>query len=123
VNPIPPEPRGAAQPFSAEYTAASLITQVNLVFFTAVEVLPNCRKARVSGRLFGCWHQYHHRAGPMREVDIMEFVGKEPDKVHGTMHFLRTIAMLPRRRALHYCTLQEFHIYAVEWFPERWTFT
>ncbi|MCD6303929.1 MAG: glycoside hydrolase family 16 protein, partial [Planctomycetes bacterium] len=57
------------------------------------------------------------------EIDIMEFVGHSPDLVHATVHF---------RKAGQHCSaggklkvarpFDAFHVYAVEWFPDRMDF-
>jgi beta-glucanase (GH16 family) len=54
------------------------------------------------------------------EIDIMEFVGKEPDKIYSTLHY--------RAGGVHKANHKEFetprpsgdfHVYAAEWFPDR----
>lgn len=54
------------------------------------------------------------------EIDIMEFVGKEPNQIHGTVHF-RLEGQ--HRSSGHAITTEKpfdgFHIYAVEWTPEK----
>jgi beta-glucanase (GH16 family) len=54
------------------------------------------------------------------EIDIMEFVGKEPNKVHGTTHFSVDDKHRSKGKALTVeRPFDDFHIYAVEWFPDR----
>ena len=54
------------------------------------------------------------------EIDIMEFVGKKPDLVHGTVHFSQE-----KKHKMNGGKLQvlrpfdDFHVYAIEWFPDR----
>jgi beta-glucanase (GH16 family) len=58
------------------------------------------------------------------EIDIMELIGRQPDRVHGTLHFgnphefLSAEYVLPAGETFD----QDFHIFAVEWEPEeiRW---
>ena len=54
------------------------------------------------------------------EIDIMEFVGKEPTGIHGTLHYFAEGKHQSDGGTLH--TNQpfaDFHVYAVEWTPER----
>jgi len=54
------------------------------------------------------------------EIDIMEFVGKEPDGIHGTVHY--AIAGQHQSDGGTLKTSRPFdayHVYAVEWTPER----
>jgi beta-glucanase (GH16 family) len=55
------------------------------------------------------------------EIDIMEFVGKEPDKIHGTVHYgdeqgkhKSNGGKLKAEKPY-----EDFHVYAIEWFPDR----
>jgi len=55
------------------------------------------------------------------EIDIMEFLGREPNKILGTLHFAG-----PDGRHAHNGgelttdkPYDDFHIYAVEWYPDR----
>lgn len=60
------------------------------------------------------------------EIDIMEFIGREPDKVHGTVHGpgycgaegITHSFMLPEGLVLK----DDFHVFEVEWEPDeiRW---
>jgi len=60
------------------------------------------------------------------EIDIMEFVGHNPDKVHATVHFPSSD---PSKRNAskggNLTTLNpwgDFHVYSLEWFPDRLDF-
>jgi beta-glucanase (GH16 family) len=63
-----------------------------------------------------------HQVGWPRcgEIDIMELVGKEPERVHGTIHYFANGkhasqgAQMPVEN-----TDTDFHIYAAEWTPDR----
>jgi beta-glucanase (GH16 family) len=54
------------------------------------------------------------------EIDIMEFVGRDPDHIYGTIHFA-----LDGKHAKDGGKIEtdrpfdDFHIYAIEWDPER----
>lgn len=57
------------------------------------------------------------------EIDVMEFVGKEPDKLHGTVHFSSEGKHASKGAALSVeRPFDDFHLYAVEWFPDRLDF-
>ncbi len=55
------------------------------------------------------------------EIDIMEFVGFEPNNVHGTCHF--SIDNKHKSKGGKYSAevspSKDFHIYAIEWFSDR----
>ncbi len=54
------------------------------------------------------------------EIDIMEFVGKEPDLIHGTVHYsLNGKHQSSGHRIKANRPFDAFHIYAVEWFPDH----
>lgn len=59
------------------------------------------------------------------EIDIMEYIGKEPAKIFGTLHGPgysggRGVGLSYSRDGLKFA--DDFHVYAVEWHPEdiRW---
>ena len=54
------------------------------------------------------------------EIDIMEFVGKDPGKIHGTLHFSKD----GKHQSIGKSVAadkpwEDFHVYAVDWTPER----
>jgi beta-glucanase (GH16 family) len=54
------------------------------------------------------------------EIDIMEFVGKQPDHIYGTIHY--ALQGKPQANQGSFCTrrpVDGFHRYAIEWTPER----
>lgn len=57
------------------------------------------------------------------EIDIMEFVGKEPNAIHATVHYFKDGK---HRASGHPLTTprpyDEFHVYALEWYPDRMEF-
>jgi beta-glucanase (GH16 family) len=55
------------------------------------------------------------------EIDIMEFVGKEPDVSHATVHWGRPHKSQGGKTTLPKLT-DDFHIFAVEWFPDHMDF-
>jgi len=55
------------------------------------------------------------------EIDIMEFVGKQPDAIHGTLHWKGADGKHKSNGSLIKtpAPYDDFHIYAVEWTPEQ----
>lgn len=60
------------------------------------------------------------------EIDVMEFVGHTPDQVHGTLHWGKSWKPEDKRSSGKALTVarpfDNFHIYAVEWYPDRLDF-
>jgi len=54
------------------------------------------------------------------EIDIMEFVGKDPSRIHGTLHYKKDGKHKQDGKAFETkAPYDDFHVYAVEWSPER----
>lgn len=55
------------------------------------------------------------------EIDIMEFIGKTPNDVYGTMHYPDPATKQKASMGKHTSdsTLTDFHIYAVEWSAQK----
>jgi beta-glucanase (GH16 family) len=54
------------------------------------------------------------------EIDIMEFVGKEPDAIHGTVHFQKDNKPAESGEEITRQNPSDgFHIYAIEWSPDQ----
>ena len=54
------------------------------------------------------------------EIDIMEFVGKEPGQIHGTLHYFADGKHQSDHESLKTpVPFDDFHTYAIEWTPER----
>lgn len=57
------------------------------------------------------------------EIDIMEFVGKEPDWVHANVHYaIDGKHQSGKGKLMTEKPYMEFHIYALEWYPDRFDF-
>ena len=117
--------RRSSIPF-AEYTAASVITESKASFlYGRIEVRAKLPQGR--GVWPAIWMLGTNRStlGWPRcgEVDIMEFVGKEPDRVHATVHFTKEGDHASKGGQLTtQAPYQDFHLYAVEWYPDRMDF-
>jgi beta-glucanase (GH16 family) len=117
--------RRASIPF-AEYTAASVITESKASFlYGRIEVRAKLPRGR------GVWPAIWMLGTNLTtlgwphcgEVDIMEFVGKEPDRVHATVHFTTEGKHASKGGQLTTSApYQDFHLYAVEWYPDRMDF-
>jgi beta-glucanase (GH16 family) len=122
----PEAPQGRRNLPAAEYTAASLITEGKFSFlYGRVEVRAKLPSGK--GVWPAIWMMGANRAtvGWPRcgEVDIMEFVGKEPDKVHATVHFFKDGRHASQGGKLTTSVpYQDFHLYAVDWSAERMDF-
>ena len=110
----------------ADYTSASLITEGKASFlYGRVEVrakLPQGRGVWPAIWMLGTSHQTigWPRCG---EIDIMEFVGKDPDHVHANVHFSKDGKHASKGAKLNTpAPYGDFHLYAVEWFPDRMDF-
>lgn len=110
----------------AEYTAASLTTLGRASWqFGRIEVRAKLPQGQ------GVWRAMWMLGDNIRkigwpacgEIDIMEFVGHTPNKVHGAVHYRKDGQHKSSGGAL---TVTEpwadFHVYAVEWTPERMDF-
>ncbi len=110
----------------ADYTAASLITEGKRSFlYGRVEVRAKLPQGK--GVWPAIWMMGVNRAAVgwprCGEVDIMEFVGKEPDRVHATVHFSKDGKHASKGgRLAAAAPFSEFHLYAVEWRPDRMDF-
>lgn len=110
---------------SAEYTSARLVTRNRAHFlYGRVEVRAELPRGR------GLWPAIWMLGANIGEVgwprcgeiDIMENVGFEPDRIHGTVH---TEAYNHTKKTEKGAELavpgisEGFHVYAIEWTPER----
>jgi beta-glucanase (GH16 family) len=118
----PGEAKGAGK-LPAHYTSASITTEGKASWlYGRIEV-----KAQLpAGK--GVWPAIWtlgtdiHEVGWPRcgEIDIMEFVGKEPGTIYGTLHYFvdHKHASKQGRLAVEK-TNTAFHVYAAEWTPDR----
>ena len=54
------------------------------------------------------------------EIDIMEFIGKEPGNIYGTVHYRRDGRHRSDQGRLETpAPHNDFHVYAIEWYPDR----
>lgn len=123
-----PERRWQQQREHADYTSASLTTQGRAPWtYGRIEA-----RAKVpSGR--GTWPAFWTLGTNMREVgwpacgeiDILEYVGHEPGVVHANVHTRGFNHARGNGRGARLSVPdaeKEFHVYAVEWTPQRMDF-
>ncbi|MCY2953885.1 MAG: glycoside hydrolase family 16 protein [Planctomycetota bacterium] len=112
----------STRPF-ADYTAASIITRKKADWtFGRIEVRAKLPQGR--GVWPAIWMLGTSGGWPAGgEIDIMEFVGHTPDVVHATVHFRKDGKHLSSgNRVTVEKPFDDFHLYAVEWFPDRMDF-
>ena len=106
-----------------DYTAASLITRGKASWqYGRIEVrakLPRGKGVWPAIWMLGDNHAYAH--WPFcGEIDIMEFIGKAPDAIHGTVHFaLNGKHQSETGTAPTVKPWEDFHLYGLEWTPQR----
>ncbi|MBN2375579.1 MAG: family 16 glycosylhydrolase [Sedimentisphaerales bacterium] len=111
------------QPEYASYTAASLITQGKSSWkYGRIEVRAQLPQGKGVWPAIWMLGVNFPEIGWLRcgEIDIMEFVGKEPDRIYATMHF----AEEGKHRSNGWSIgadqpYADFHVYAIEWQPDR----
>ena len=104
-----------------EYTAASLVTRHKASWqYGRIEMRAKLPQGKGVWPAF--WTMGDKGGWPAGgEIDIMEFVGKEPGFVHGTVHYAGPDGK-HRSNGDKLSTARpfdDFHIYAVEWFPDH----
>jgi beta-glucanase (GH16 family) len=119
----PDAKRGPTSRPSADYTAASIITRNKARWtFGRIEVRAKLPQGR------GVWPAIWMLGTSGRwpaggEIDIMEFVGHSPKLVHATVHFQKDGQHRSSGNKLAVeKPFDDFHVYAVEWFPDRMDF-
>ncbi len=110
----------------ADYTAASLNTEGKAGFrYGRVEVRAKLPQGK--GVWPAIWMMGTNRASVgwprCGEIDIMEFVGKEPTAVHATMHYSKDGQHASKGGQLKTTApYDDFHVYAVDWYPDHMDF-
>lgn len=113
----------------AEYTSASLHTK-GRAEWTHARVEVRARLPRGRGLWPAIWMlgaNWHEAGWPAcGEIDVMEFVGFEPDVVHHNVHTADHNHMLGNGRGTRVPMADAsdvFHVYAVEWDARRMSFS
>jgi beta-glucanase (GH16 family) len=111
-------PRG-----SGEYTSASIETR-GLASWQYGRIEMRAKLPQGRGQWPAFWAMGVKGRWPAcGEIDIMEFVGHTPDKVHGTLHWSGDGKHRQKGGTLAASKpWEDFHVYAVEWSAERMDF-
>ena len=109
-----------------EYTSASLIT-LNKASWKYGRIEVRAKLPQGGGVWPAIWtlgtNISQVRWPACGEIDVMEFVGKDPNKVHATVHYGAQGKHESNGGKLETETpYADFHVYAVEWFPDRMDF-
>ena len=107
----------------AEYTSASINTLYKeSALYGRLEMRAKLPHGRGVWPAFWTSGENEQTAGWPRcgEIDIMEFVGHDPQWIYGTLHWLRDGQAQSSGGKLQVAHLDDaFHVYAVEWDPSR----
>jgi beta-glucanase (GH16 family) len=110
----------------AEYTAASLITSRKASWlYGRIEVRAKLPQGQGVWPAIWMLGDNHNTSGWPRcgEIDIMEFVGHDPNHVHATVHYSLDGKHKSSGSKLETpAPYDDFHIYAVEWNKDRMDF-
>ena len=108
---------------AVEYTSASLTTLgLEAVQYGRIEMRAKLPQGK------GMWPAFWTLGTNITEIgwprcgedDIMEFVGKDTNHIYGTLHFARNGEHASDGGKLELASpYDDFHLYAVEWSPER----
>lgn len=102
-----------------EYTSASLITKNKFSFtYGRIEMLAKIPKGK------GVWPAFWtlgtgNNWPKCGEIDVMEYVGKEPENIHGTIHWDNGGHKMNGDKLEQKAPYEGFHVYAAEWYPDR----
>jgi len=108
---------------AVEYTSASLVTRDKMSFqYGRIEMRAKIPHGKGSWPAFWTLGADERKIGWPRcgEIDVMEFVGKEPGRIYGTMHFaIDGKHKSDGGKIETEKPFDDFHIYAIEWHPDR----
>ncbi|MFH0919766.1 MAG: family 16 glycosylhydrolase [Fibrobacterota bacterium] len=103
----------------ANYTSASMITK-NKFSFTYGRVEMEAKLPQGLGVWPALWTMGTTGIWPaLGEIDIMEYVGKAPHTIYGTIHWDDGGHRSIGGTYTYYYPYDGFHLYAVEWFPDH----
>jgi beta-glucanase (GH16 family) len=106
----------------ADYTAASIHTAGKFSWqYGRMEMRAKIPQGKGSWPAF--WTLGNKGGWPAcGEIDIMEFVGKDPDKIHATVHWDAGGHKSKGGTVTQKEPWADFHVYAVDWFADRMDF-
>jgi len=113
---------------TAQYTSASITTQ-NIAEWTYGKIEVKAKLSKGVGLWPAIWMLGENKAEvgwpKCGEIDIMEHVGYEKDSIFGTIHTQAYNHMIGTQRGKKIFIdkpYNEFHIYSIEWTPEKMDF-
>ncbi len=108
---------------NAQYTAASLITLGKASWrYGRIEVRAKLPQGKgVWPAIWMLGENFPKVSWPLcGEIDIMEFVGHDPNHIHGTIHYdINGQHTYKGNKIETEAPYNDFHVYAIEWFPDR----
>ncbi len=115
----------SAQRKASEYTSASITTE-GLAEFLYGRIEVRAKVPSGSGVWPAIWMlgvNFRETGWPVcGEIDVMEFVGNDPHRIHGNMHFLHPQENKHTSQTgnvhLDPAPSENFHLYAIEWNAE-----
>ena len=118
---------GSAEPQRSAYTSASLITLGKAGWkYGRIEV--RAKVPRGAGAWPAIWLLGEDR-GRVKwpfcgEIDILEYLGRDPSKVYGTVHYADAAGQYAHQGESPVVgdPAGDFHIYALNWYPDRLEF-
>jgi len=110
----------------ADFTSASLTTR-NKFSWTYGRIEVRAKLPQGKGVWPAFWtlgiNQSEVRWPRCGEIDIMEFIGREPNHIYGTAHYSVDGKHVGSGETLETKDpFADFHVYAVEWFPDHMDF-
>lgn len=107
----------------AQYTAASLITLGKASWrYGRIEVRAKLPQGKgVWPAIWMLGTNFKEIGWPLcGEIDIMEFVGHDPNHIHGTVHYdVDGKHTFKGNKIETQAPFNDFHVYAIEWFEDR----
>jgi beta-glucanase (GH16 family) len=102
-----------------DYTSASIETK-GLASWTYGRIEMRAKLPQGRGTWPAFWTLGNQGGWPScGEIDIMEFVGYEPNKVYSTLHWNAGGHKQKGNPFSVKAPFNDFHVYAVEWYPDR----
>jgi beta-glucanase (GH16 family) len=118
---------GSDEPAAAEYTSASIITLGRAGWqYGRVEV--RAKLPGGAGTWPAIWMMGEDRPlvkwPACGETDIMEYLGRDTSTIYGTVHYADSAGKYAHQgeKAVGVRPTDGFHIYALEWYPDRMEF-
>lgn len=115
------------QPAAADYTSASITTEGKASWkYGRIEIRAKVPPGNGSWPAIWLLGESHKAVGwpACGEVDIMEYLGRDPGKVYGTVHYADSLGKITHegKSPVVGDPADGFHVYALQWYPDRLEF-